>query len=93
MYRIEGLASFATSGPMSDPVKAMERQNSTLAPYDVKLEYLGQARMKISWKTSELDKDIKGFKNIQKQRKAAGICGNYSVHVAGNKPIIYRFFM
>ena len=70
LYRIEGLTSFATSGPMSDPVKAMGKDRTApLAPYDVKLEYLGQARMKISWKTSELDKDIKGFRISKSNEK------------------------
>lgn len=70
LYRIEGLTSFATSGPMSDPVKAMGKDRTApIAPYDVTLEYLGQARMKISWKTAELDKDIKGFRISKSNEK------------------------
>lgn len=69
-YKIEGLTSFATKGPQSDPVKAMGRDRTPPeAPYDVKLDYMGNAQMKISWKINEADKDIKGFRISKSNEK------------------------
>lgn len=62
-YKIEGLTSFAGKGPQSAAVKAMGRDRTAPdAPYDVRLDYLGNAMMKISWKVNESDQDIKGFR-------------------------------
>lgn len=62
-YKVQGLTSFATRGPLSEAVKAMGRDRTAPnAPYDVQLEYLGNALMKISWKTADADQDIKGFR-------------------------------
>ena len=63
LYKVQGLSSFATKGPLSDAVKAMGRDRTAPdAPYDVQLDYLGKARMKISWKVVDADHDILGFR-------------------------------
>ena len=70
LYRIEGLTSLPPADPRQIRWKAMGKdQNSTPAPYDVKLEYLGQARNENILKTSELDKDIKGFRISKSNEK------------------------
>lgn len=62
-YKVQGLTSFATKGPLSDAVKAMGRDRTAPdAPYDVKLDYLGKGLMKISWMVRDADGDIKGFR-------------------------------
>ncbi|HRG21711.1 MAG TPA: hypothetical protein PLQ57_11800 [Saprospiraceae bacterium] len=62
-YKVQGLTSFATKGPLSDAVKAMGRDRTAPeAPYDVQLDYLGKGMMKISWMVRDADRDIKGFR-------------------------------
>ncbi|MBK8955060.1 MAG: hypothetical protein IPM34_05830 [Saprospiraceae bacterium] len=70
-YKIEGLTSFATTGPWSDEIAAMGRDRTPPeAPYNIKLEYLGNALMKISWECKA--EDISGFrisKSNEKQKE------------------------
>ncbi|MFM2394515.1 MAG: hypothetical protein RLZZ546_2497, partial [Bacteroidota bacterium] len=63
LYKIEGLTSFATKGPMSPPVEAMGKDKTRPdAPFNVKTQYLGNNKMKISWEVNPNDKDIAGFR-------------------------------
>lgn len=63
LYRIEGLTSFAEIGPLSKDIKAqgVDRTRPD-APYNIRTEYLGNGRMKITWKVNSKDKDIAGFR-------------------------------
>ncbi len=63
LYRIEGLTAYATTGPLSDDIKAQAVDRTRPdAPYNIQTDYLGNGRMKISWEVSQSDKDIVGFR-------------------------------
>lgn len=71
-YKVEGLTSFATHGPLSDPVTAMGRdRTSPNAPYNVKADYKGGGIMHLSWEVNPADDDIAGFR-ISRSNKIDG---------------------
>lgn len=62
-YKIEGLTSYGTKGPISDPIEAQGRDRTAPdAPFNVRFQYLGNMMMKISWDVNPDDKDIAGFR-------------------------------
>lgn len=62
-YKIEGLTSYGTKGPLSDPIEAKGKDRTPPdAPFNVRFQYLGNRMMKISWEVNPDDKDIAGFR-------------------------------
>lgn len=63
IYRVEGLTSFGTKGPLSDTIQAMGRDRTPpTAPFNIRTEYLGKGKMKITWDADPDDLDIAGFR-------------------------------
>lgn len=63
LYKIEGITPYATTGPLSEIIKAQGRDRTPPdAPYHVKTQHLGGQKMRISWDVNKDDKDIAGFR-------------------------------
>lgn len=62
-YKIEGLTSYATVGPMSDVITVEGRDRTPPSPpHNVQFTYIGNHMMKITWETNPEDQDIAGFR-------------------------------
>jgi fibronectin type 3 domain-containing protein len=62
-YKIEGITPYATTGPMSEIFTAQGRDRTPPdAPHDVRTQYLGNKKMKITWNVNNNDQDITGFR-------------------------------
>lgn len=62
-YKLEGLTSYATFGPLSDPIIAQGKDRTPpKPPFNVTTTYLGNKEMKITWEVDPADTDIKEFR-------------------------------
>lgn len=69
-YKIEGLTSYGTSGPMSEVIilQGKDRTPPT-APYNITTKYLGNNRMQINWEVDPTQSDIAGFRISKSDEK------------------------